>query len=101
MNIGAQVLKNKINKRSSVNLGGILCLVAAVYLICYFLIRDAVTPISINSMILSLNHWSNHWRVLAVGLMPIYIALMLFGTAMLGIYFGSFLHRRIAKFFKK
>jgi uncharacterized membrane protein YbhN (UPF0104 family) len=101
MNVGVPVLKNKINRRSSLNLGGILCLVAAVYLICTILIRDAIAPISISSMLSSFNHWAKHWHVLAVGLLPIYVALMIFGTAIVGIYFGSAVHRWIVCFFKK
>lgn len=101
MNTGVVVFKRKINRRSSLNLGAILCLIVAVYLICYFLIRDALAPISISSMLSSFNHWARHWHVLAVGLLPIYIALMVFGTAIVGVYFGSALHCWVARLFKK
>jgi len=100
MNIGVPVFKNKMNRRSSLNLGGVLFLIAAVYLICTILICDAIAPISISSMLSSFNHWARHWHVLAVGLLPIYVALMIFGTAIMGVYFGSAVHRFIARFFK-
>lgn len=83
------------------NLGGVLCLIGVFYLICYFLIHDVVTPISISSVLSSINHWTKHWHVLAVGLLPIYVALMIFGTAIMGVYFGSAVHRWIVKMFKK
>jgi hypothetical protein len=101
MNVGVTVFKKKINAKSSLNLGGVLCLIGAVYLICYILICDVVNPISINSMLLSFNRWAKHWHVLAVGLLPIYVALMIFGTAILGVYFGSAIHHWVVRFFKK
>jgi hypothetical protein len=101
MNVGMTVFKKKINTKSSLNLGGVLCLIGAVYLICYILICDVVTPISISAMLSSFNRWARHYHVLAVGLLPIYVALMIFGTAMLGVCFGSTVHHWIARFFKK
>lgn len=96
------MFKNKGHKKSSVNLGGILCLVAAVLLISNILIWDAIAPISISSMSSSFNHHcARHWHVLAVGLLPIYVALMIFGTAIVGIYFGSALHRFLVSLFKR
>jgi hypothetical protein len=88
-----------INKRSSLNLGGILCLIGAVYLIFSVLIRNSVAP-SIGSIFSFLNHCS-HWHVVAVALLPIYVALMIFGTATAGIYLGSTLHRLVVYFFGK
>lgn len=101
MDIGIRVFKNKVHKRSSLNLGAILCLVTAVLLITNILIWDALAPISISSMLTSFNHWTRHWHVLAVGLLPIYIALMIFGTAIAGVYFGSALHHFLVRLFKK
>lgn len=45
-----------------------------------------------------MNHCMNHCHALVVGLLPIYIALMIFGTAMIGLYFGSILQRWITQF---
>jgi len=95
--LGITLFKNK--KKTSLNLGSVLCLIAAVYFICSILILDPMAPISISSFSFTLNHWIRHWHVLAVALLPVYIALMIFGAAVVGIYFGSLLHRVIVNLF--
>lgn len=102
MNLNITAFKNKINKKSTFNLGGMLFLIISVYLICYILISDDVAPFfSIGSVSTSFSHWAQHWHVLAVGLLPIYVALMIFGAALLGICFGSAVHHWVVRFFSK
>lgn len=79
------------------NVGGMLCLVAAVYVVCYFLSQDDILPISISSVCTHINQWANHYCALAVGLLPIYLSLMIFGTAMAGVYLGSAAQRWVAQ----
>jgi hypothetical protein len=88
--------KRHISKQHSFNLGGFACLVFAVFFTYY-----ALLPCSIQAVLDHINHWARHCHVLAVALLPIYVALMVFGTAILGIYFGSILQRWAARFFKK
>ncbi|MHB1949363.1 MAG: hypothetical protein ACYCQI_14765 [Gammaproteobacteria bacterium] len=78
-----------MNKQQSLNLGGIICLVVVGYFIYYLLVLDNELPFSIVSILSNFSHWTSHWRILIVGLLPVYVALMLFGTAMLGAYLGS------------
>jgi hypothetical protein len=98
MNVDISTFKNKINRRSPFNLGGVFFLIGSVYLICHILICDDFLPISISSMSMYFNHWAKHWHFLAVGLLPIYVALMIFGTAILGVYLGSILHHWVVGF---
>ncbi|MEO8963724.1 MAG: hypothetical protein ABI370_03545 [Gammaproteobacteria bacterium] len=90
--------KRKINTRHTLNLGEAVCLVAAVYFICYVLRQDDILPISINSAWCCISHFTKHFHVLAVGLLPVYVALMVFGTAIFGIYLGSALQRLVTQF---
>lgn len=73
----------------------------AVYSISFLMVREKIFPLSINSMMSSLNHLVRHWHVLVVGLLPVYVALMIFGTAVIGVYLGGALHRWFENFFKK
>jgi len=57
--------------------------------------QDAVFPISINSAWYCFSHWARHFHVIAVALLPVYVALMVFGTATIGIYLGSAIQRWI------
>lgn len=82
----------------SLNIGAFICLVVATYVIYYLLLRDSMMPFSIYSVLSSINHWAKDWHVIVIALLPIYLALMIFGTAMLGIYFGSAIQRWIGSF---
>ena len=90
----------KMNKQRKLNLGGIICLIAAVNLICYLLLQG-ILPFSISSITQSANHFAGHWRIMAVAFIPIYIAVMVFGTALLGVYLGSSLQRWFSQFVQK
>lgn len=87
-----------MNKRYSLNFGALICLVAAVYCMYCILLQDDVLPFSIGAVVNSMNHWAKHWRILVVGLLPIYVALMFFGTAIIGLYIGSNLQRWLTRF---
>jgi hypothetical protein len=90
-----------MNRHNPFNFGGITCLIAAVYVLYYLLLRDNVLPLSIHSVVSGMNHWSSNWHVLVIGLLPIYLAMMFFGTAMFGMYFGSALQRWLTSICKK
>jgi hypothetical protein len=87
-----------MNKRDSLNLGAIICSVAAVYILYYLLLEDKPFPFSITSVLGGVNHWLRHWHVLVVGLLPVYLALMVFGTSMMGLYVGGALQRWLTHF---
>lgn len=87
-----------MNKRSSLNLGGFICLVVAVYVLYYLLLRDGMKPFSIYSVSDSINHWARDCGIIVIALLPLYLALMIFGTAMLGVRLGSAIQRWIGTF---
>ncbi len=92
------VVFKKTTKNSSLTIGGILCLSIAVYCIYYVLVSDKILPFSISSVLTWSNHYAKEWHILTVGLVPIYLALMIFGTSMISLYFGSALQRWLSQF---
>ena len=90
--------ENKMNKRNLLNLGEALCLAGAVYFICHVLRQDNIVPISISSVWAYISHWAKHFHVIAAGLLPVYVALMVFGTAIGSLYLGSAIQRWITRF---
>jgi hypothetical protein len=77
--------------KSYLNLGGVTFLILGIFCISSLLLNDKTLPCSINSVELSLSHWLRHWRVLVVGLMPVYVAFTLFGVAIPSLLLGSVL----------
>jgi hypothetical protein len=92
--------KTSLNKKRSLNLGGIISLVATVYFIYYLLLKENLLPFSISSVLTWGSEWSKHWHILAVGLVPIYLGLMIFGTAVLSLYVGAALQRWVSQFWQ-
>jgi len=82
-----------MNRRHSFNLGIAICLIFAAYAIYYLLLSDSCHPLSIDSVTSQINDWASHSHIILFGLLPIYLALIIFGIAMVGIYVGSLLQR--------
>lgn len=79
--------------RPSLNAGGLLCLAIAIYTIDYLLITDKLIPFSISSMFTWTSHHTSNWHVLAIAMLPIYLAFVIFGTATVSLSLGSYLQR--------
>ena len=93
--------KRVINKRYTLTACEAICLFAAVYATSYLLRQNGSGfPMSINAAWYWFSHWTKHFHLLAVALLPIYVALMVFGTAVIGIYLGSAIQRSINFFWK-
>ncbi|HSW68764.1 MAG TPA: hypothetical protein VLI69_01230 [Gammaproteobacteria bacterium] len=90
--------KRAKHKPITLNFCEAICLAAAVFVICYILRHDDVFPVSINSAWYWFTHWTKY-HVLAVALLPVYVAFMVFGTASIGIYLGSTIQRWINQIF--
>lgn len=90
-----------MKKRHSINFGGIICLIALVYFICRVLLQDDILPFSIFSVQTSMNRWVKHWHIVTVGLLPVYVALVFFGAALCGVFFGSAAQRWISRFLQQ
>jgi intracellular septation protein A len=84
-------------KRHSLNLGTIICLSMAFYGL-YLLLLDNVFPCSIGAIVASISHLPQHWHILAVALMPVYIAFMIVVAGVAGLFFGNKLQKLISKF---
>lgn len=93
------VLKKQIKKEFFFNLGSILCVMTAIYFIYYLLLKDDWLSLSIASMLSWTNHLTLHWHLLAIGMLPIYLAFIIFGTAIIGIYLGSAIQRWLMHIF--
>lgn len=81
--------KSNIHNRRSLNLGGAIALSLTIYMVYRLLVKNKMLPFSISSILSSSSHLFNHWHVLAVGLVPVYLGLIIFGTALVSIYCGS------------
>lgn len=88
-----------MKKQYSFNIYSLLGLLVAVYCIYFLLIKDDQLPCSIQAVLYGVNHVITHWHVLVVGLLPIYVACVIFGLAMVGLYLGSLLERLMGRLF--
>lgn len=93
--------KSRLYKKHTINGGGILCLITTAYALYYLLLNDKLLPISISSITTFTSHCTTHWHILAAGLIPVYLALIIFGTAILSLHFGSALQRWLIQALKK
>lgn len=84
-------------KKYTYHISGIIVIIAAIYLVYCLLSHDKITPFTISGMLSNASHWARDWHVLAVGFLPIYIALMVFGTALMSVYLVSYIKRWIAR----
>jgi hypothetical protein len=82
------------------NLGSFTCLIISVFCVYCLLLNNDALPCSINSVEMSLTHWLRHWRILVVGLMPIYISFTLFGAASVSLLLGSVLQNWLIGLFR-
>ena len=69
----------------------------AIYVVYYLLLQDNLLHLSISSIINLDNHLAKHSHFLIVGLLPIYIACMIFGAASVAIYIGELLQRYLKR----
>ncbi len=94
------MFKNLKFIKASQNLSGLICLLAAFYCMYYLLVLDKALPFSISSVLSHASHFAKEWHLLAVGLVPIYLALMIFGSSMLSLSIGSALQRWLSRLHK-
>ncbi len=90
-----------MRKKISLNIGGLICLLITIYVIYYLLLKDTVLPFSVSSLLTWGNHCSKQWHILTIGLIPIYLAMIVFGAGMLSIYLGSVLQHWLSKLWEE
>lgn len=86
-----------MKKIASSNIATILILVSLSYLVYYLLLQENCFHASISSIINNSHQLEAKKRLLVLGLLPCYIALMIFGTGILGVYLGSRFQRCLRK----
>lgn len=89
-----------MRKRLTINLGAILCVAIATYCLDILLL-DSIMPLSIGSVQVVINSLSKHSHIFAIGFIPLYIGLMVFGTSLLAFYFGKHLQHLVIRFFSR
>ena len=90
-----------ISKFLTMQISTIIALTIAGYIAYYFLLQDNFLHISISSIMQFSHHLAIRSHLLVLGLLPIYIATMIFGAAMGGIYLGSTLQNILVRTVKK
>jgi len=79
----------------------IICVMVAIYIVYYLLLEDNLLHLSISSIIKLDRHLTKHGHFFIIGLLPIYIACMIFGALSIAIYISAFLQRCLKRFFWK
>lgn len=85
----------------SPKIGMFIVLIGAGYLVYYILLRDNFFHCTIASIVTYTSSLNIQQRLFVLALLPIYISLVVFGTAMLAIYVGSRLEYFISCLDKK
>lgn len=83
------------------NISTVFSLIAAFSLVYYVLVSDNFLHISIASIISSSHYLGEADHILVLGLLPIYIALMIFGAGMAGVYLGSAIQQLLIRSLNK
>jgi|GEM_PF-5869096 len=94
-------MQTKMNKRYLITMYSLAGLLGAAGITYYLLLRDDSWPFSIRSILYYVHPLADHYPVLAVGLLPIYVALVTFGMAALGFYLGSLVERMVMRLLRK
>lgn len=90
-----------MRKLVSLSFASTIALLMVFYVAYYLLLSDSFMHISVGEIIANAHQLSMKKHLLVLGLIPIYIGLMIFGTAILGMYLGSLLQSWINRTFKK
>lgn len=90
-----------MRKLISLRLASASALVAVFCVVYYVLFSDNFMHISVGSIIANCHQLSLKKHLVVLGLIPIYIALMIFGAAVLGMYIGTMLQSFLDRASKK
>ena len=78
-----------------------IALITTCYFAYYLLLRDNYLHSSIASIITYAHHLAIREHLLILGLLPIYIAFMIFGSATVGLYLGASVQTLLSRTVKK
>jgi hypothetical protein len=91
------MIEKIVNSRLSV----IIAILVTCYIAYYMLLRDNYLHSSISSIISYSHHLAIREHLLILGLLPIYIAFMIFGAAVIGVYLGASIQTLLSRVSKK
>lgn len=74
------------------NLGNLFAISLVLSVTYYILLGSSDQPLSIAFLLARSKHLTYHCYLLVIGLIPIYIGLLIFGAAILGLYCGYKIH---------
>lgn len=83
------------NKVFTLNLGKLIAISTFFYIAYCLLLRDNNLHLSLTALIVRSHQLPMNQHLLILGLIPIYIGVVIFGAAMLGIYFGDILQYQV------
>lgn len=83
------------------NIATFLIFIALFYVAYHCLTRDHFLPISISSIIAHSHNLEIKKHLLVLGLLPFYIAAVIFGTALLSAYLGTIIQKRVKKLWSR
>lgn len=84
-----------MKRLAHMNVGVIIALAVAIYVTYYLLLQDTFLHASISDIINRSHQLKSQKHLLVLGLLPIYIGTMVFGSAVLSIYLGAAIQRLI------
>ncbi len=89
-----------LKKCYTLSVSKILGLLVGAFFVYFLLVQDSFLPFSIHFILTKAQPLFTKWPVLEVGLLPVYMAFMIFGMAILGLYLGTLLERFLERFKK-
>jgi hypothetical protein len=90
-----------MKKIASQNIVVMITLTVMLYAVYTLLLQDNFLNTSISSIISRSHHLEPRIHLIVLGLLPIYIATVIFGSAMLGMYIGSWITQAMMRGIKK
>jgi hypothetical protein len=79
----------------------VIAILVTCYIAYYLLLRDNYLHSSISSIIVYSHNLAIREHLLILGLLPIYIAFMIFGAATIGLYLGASIQSLLTRVAKK
>lgn len=83
------------NKAFSLNVGKIIAITVFFYIAYCILLHENDLHISLSALIQRSRLLPMNQHLFALGFIPIYIGIVIFGAAVLGIYAGDMLHKQV------
>jgi hypothetical protein len=87
------------SKRLKLNTGTVLALSMMLYFVYSLLLSDNITSLSLAAILSYAHHLPPNKHLIVLGILPIYIAAMLFGAVVAGFYLGAKFQTLIIKRF--